>query len=374
MKPSNFKYQLLFIFSISLFSATFAQNQPTSLKEAFKNDFLVGTALGAEHILEKDAKANQLIKKEFNAITPENHMKSMNIHPEWNKYDFFLGDKFVEYGQKNNMYVVGHTLVWHSQLPRFVGKIKSADSLKLFMTDHINTVAGRYAGKINSWDVVNEAIEDDGTFRKSIFYNLLGEDFIKMAFDLAAKADPKAELYYNDYNNEQPAKRKATIQMIKKLKASGTKIDGVGIQGHWSINSLNTKNIEDAIIEYAALGLKVAFTELDLTVLPNPWDLKGADVNQNFENSPKMNPYPKELPDSVQTTLAQKYEELFKVFLKHQDKIDRITFWGVADNHSWLNGWPVRDRTNYPLLFDRNFEPKKAYNSVMNLKKTNPNL
>ncbi len=374
MKPSNFRYLLLGFCSIGVFSATFAQNKSTSLKDAFKNDFLIGTALGAEHILEKDAKANELIKKEFNAITPENHMKSMNIHPEWNRYDFFLGDKFVEYGKKNNMYVVGHTLVWHSQLPRFVGKIKSADSLKLFMTDHINTVAGRYAGKINSWDVVNEAIEDDGTFRKSIFYNLLGENFIKMAFDLAAKADPKAELYYNDYNNEQPAKRKATIEMIKKLKASGTKIDGVGIQGHWSINSLNTKNIDDAIVEYAALGLKVAFTELDLTVLPNPWDLKGADVNQNFENSPKMNPYPKELPDSVQTTLAQKYEELFKIFLKHKDKIDRITFWGVADNHSWLNGWPVRGRTNYPLLFDRNFEPKKAYNSVMNLKKTNPNL
>jgi endo-1,4-beta-xylanase len=376
MRFQNFKHLLFLIFSLNLLSLypSLAQQRPNSLKEAFKNDFFIGTALGAEHILEKDAKANELIKKEFNAITPENHMKSMNIHPEWNRYDFFLGDKFVEYGQKNNMYVVGHTLVWHSQLPRFVGKIKTADSLKLFMSDHINTVAGRYAGKINSWDVVNEAIEDDGTFRKSIFYNLLGEDFIKMAFDLAAKADPKAELYYNDYNNEQPAKRKATIEMIKKLKASGTKIDGVGIQGHWSINSLKLKDIEDAIIEYSALGLKVAFTELDLTVLPNPWDLKGADVNQNFENSPKMNPYPKELPDSVQTTLAQKYEELFKVFLKHQDKIDRITFWGVADNHSWLNGWPVRGRTNYPLLFDRNFEPKKAYNSVMNLKKTNPNL
>ncbi len=376
MRFQNFKNLLFLISSLSFLSvqSLLAQQRLSSLKEAFKNDFLIGTAMGAEHILEKDAKANELIKKEFNAITPENHMKSMNIHPEWNRYDFFLGDKFVEYGQKNNMYVVGHTLVWHSQLPRFVGKIKTADSLKLFMTDHINTVAGRYAGKINSWDVVNEAIEDDGTFRKSIFYNLLGEDFIKMAFDLAAKADPKAELYYNDYNNEQPAKRKATIEMIKKLQASGTKIDGVGIQGHWSINSLKLKDIEDAIVEYSALGLKVAFTELDLTVLPNPWDLKGADVNQNFENSPKMNPYPKELPDSVQTTLAQKYEELFKIFLKHQDKIDRITFWGVADNHSWLNGWPVRGRTNYPLLFDRNFEPKKAYTSVMNLKNTKPNL
>jgi endo-1,4-beta-xylanase len=374
MKRSKLKYLLLALSSLFIFSATTAQQKSSSLKDAFKADFLIGTALGAHHILEKDPKANELIKNQFNAITAENHMKSMNIHPEWNRYDFFLGDKFVEYGQKNNMYIVGHTLIWHSQLPRFVGKIKSADSLKLFMTDHINTVAGRYTGKIDSWDVINEAIEDDGTFRKSIFYKLLGEDFIKMSFDLAAKADPKAELYYNDYNNEQPIKRKATIEMIKKLKASGTKIDGVGIQGHWSINSLKIQDIEDAIVEYAALGLKVAFTELDLTVLPNPWDLKGADVNQNFENNPKMNPYPKELPDSVQTTLAQKYEELFKVFLKHQDKIDRITFWGVADGHSWLNGWPVRGRTNYPLLFDRNFEPKKAYQAVMNLKNTKPNL
>jgi endo-1,4-beta-xylanase len=374
MKRSKLKYLLLALSSLFIFSATTAQQKSSSLKDAFKADFLIGTALGAHHILEKDPKANELIKNQFNAITAENHMKSMNIHPEWDRYDFFLGDKFVEYGQKNNMYIVGHTLIWHSQLPRFVGKIKSADSLKLFMTDHINTVAGRYTGKIDSWDVINEAIEDDGTFRKSIFYKLLGEDFIKMSFDLAAKADPKAELYYNDYNNEQPIKRKATIEMIKKLKASGTKIDGVGIQGHWSINSLKIQDIEDAIVEYAALGLKVAFTELDLTVLPNPWDLKGADVNQNFENNPKMNPYPKELPDSVQTTLAQKYEELFKVFLKHQDKIDRITFWGVADGHSWLNGWPVRGRTNYPLLFDRNFEPKKAYQAVMNLKNTKPNL
>ena len=367
---ASFYYLLVFFLCIGTLS--FSQTKSQTLKDVFKDDFYIGAALGAEHILEKNPKANTLIKTQFNSITPENHMKSMNIHPEWNRYDFFLADKFVEYGQKNNMFIVGHTLIWHSQLSPFANKIKSADSLKLFMNEHINNVAGRYAGKINSWDVVNEAIEDDGSYRKSIFYNLLGEDFIKMAFDLAAKADPKAELYYNDYNNEQPAKRKATIEMVKKLKASGSKIDGVGIQGHWSINSLNTKNIEDAIVEYAALGLKVAFTELDLTVLPNPWDLKGADVNQNYPNSPFMNPYPITLPDSVQNVLAKKYEELFKIFLKHQDKIDRITFWGVNDGHSWLNGWPVRGRTNYPLLFDRNFELKKAYDAVLKLKEYQP--
>ncbi len=352
---------------ISQFSC--AQNvSEAGLKDSYKDNFYIGTVLGAEHILEKNETANQLIVKEFNAITPENHMKAENIHPEKNRYDFFLADKFVELGQKNNMYVVGHTLIWHSQLPQFARKINHPDSLKNFMQEHITQVAGRYAGKINSWDVVNEAIEDNGTFRKSIFYNLLGEDFIKLAFDLAAKADPNAILYYNDYNNEQPAKRKATIEMIKKLQASGTKIDGVGIQGHWSINTLNLKEIEDAIVEYASLGIKVAFTELDLTVLPNPWDLKGADVNQNFPNSPFMNPYPDALPDSVQKVLATKYVELFELFNKHADKIERVTFWGVNDSHSWLNNFPIRGRTNYPLLFDKNYQPKPAYFSVLGLK------
>lgn len=340
----------------------------TTLKTAYQKDFLIGTALGTSHIEERNEAANELIKREFNAITPENIMKSEVIHPEWSRYNFEPADKFVEYGQKNNMYITGHTLVWHSQLPRFVSKINSPDSVRLFMTEHIKTVAGRYAGKINSWDVINEALNEDGTLRKSVFLNKLGEGYLKEAFELAAKADPKAELYYNDYNIEQPAKRKGAIDIIKKLQASGTKIDGVGIQGHWSINTLNLKVIEDAIVEFSQLGIKVAFTELDLTVLPNPWDLKGADVNQNFEGSPKMNPYTAGLPDSVGVVLAQKYEDLFKLFLKHKDKISRVTFWGVNDGHSWLNGFPIRGRTNYPLLFDREYKPKLAYKSVIELK------
>lgn len=356
---------VLFVFS----SVCFAQNKPT-LKEVFNDDFLMGVALGTEHILERNKKANDLILREFNSITPENIMKSEVIHPEWNKYDFTLADKFIEYGKKNNLHIVGHTLVWHSQLPKFVSKIQSADSLRLFMTEHINTVAGRYKGKVNSWDVVNEALEEDGTLRKSVFLKKLGENYIKEAFDLAAKADPTAELYYNDYNIEQPAKRKGAIELIKKLQASGTKIDGVGIQGHWNLKGASLKDIEDSIIEFSQLGIKVAFTELDITVLPNPWDLKGADVNQNFENSPFMNPYPKGLPDSVQVSLANRYHDIFNIFLKHKDKISRITFWGVNDSHSWLNGWPVRGRTNYPLLFDREFNQKPAYDAVINLKKS----
>ena len=368
------KKVILFFSAIVLcalsFNLSFSQTKIQSLKSVYQEDFLIGTALGTEHILEKNEKANLLIKREFNAITPENIMKSQLIHPAVNIYNFDIADKYVEYGQKNKMYVVGHTLVWHSQLPAFVNKIRSADSLRIFMTEHINTVAGRYAGKINSWDVVNEALNEDGTLRKSIFLNKLGEGYIKEAFDLAAKADPNAALYYNDYNIEQPAKRKGAIEIIKKLQASGTKINGVGIQGHWSINNLNLKNIEESIIEFSQLGIKVAFTELDLTVLPNPWDLKGADVNQQFAENPPLNPYKDALPDSIQTVLANRYKDIFKIFLKHRDKISRVTFWGVDDSHSWLNGFPIRNRTNYPLLFDRALEPKKAYQAVLSLKVT----
>ena len=339
----------------------------TSLKEGFKNEFLIGTALNATQIEEKEPNAAALVPQQFNAITPENIMKCEIIHPDWDRYDFDLSDKYVEYGKKHKMFIVGHTLIWHSQLAPFVSKIKSSDSLLLFMTNHINTVAGRYAGKVDSWDVVNEALNEDGTLRNSVFLQKLGDDYIRKAFELAAKAAPNTELYYNDYNIEQPKKRAGAIAMIKKLQTSGTRIDGVGIQGHWRINGLPLEDIENSIIEFSALGLKVSFTELDITVLPNPWDLKGADVNQNFEGSPYMNPYPQGLPDSMQIKLAKCYEDLFKIFIKHQDKIERITFWGVNDGQSWLNGWPIKNRTNYPLLFDRNFKPKLAFEKVMAL-------
>jgi endo-1,4-beta-xylanase len=371
MYSKIFQYSFLMVLSIVQLgcnsTAKFSQ-ESNSLKNAYKNDFLIGTALGTQYILEKDSVANQLIKRQFNSTTPENIMKSEVIHPEKGRYDFNLSDKYVEYGQKNNMYIVGHTLVWHSQLSKFAEKIDNPDSLYQFMADHINTVVGRYAGKINSWDVVNEALNEDGTMRQSIFQKKLGDDYIQKAFELAAKADPKAELYYNDYNIEQPSKRKGAIALIKKLKANGVKINGVGIQGHWSLEKAPLEEIEQSIIEFAALGIKVAITELDITVIPNPWDLKGAEVSQNYEGSPKMNPYPTALPDSVQTQLAKRYEDIFKIFLKHKDKISRVTFWGVNDGHSWLNGWPIKKRTNYPLLFDRKYQQKPAYEAVMKLK------
>ncbi|HMU46698.1 MAG TPA: endo-1,4-beta-xylanase [Chitinophagaceae bacterium] len=341
-------------------------NNIPSLKEVFKKDFLIGTALNSQQIEEKDPTADALIKQQFDAATPENIMKAEIIHPQWDVYNWTLADKLVEYGKKNNIAINAHTLIWHSQMPAFARKINDADSFNTFFANHINTVASRYDGKVLSWDVVNEALNEDGTMRRSPFTKFLGDDFVTEAFRLAQKAAPNTELYYNDYNNEQPQKRAGCIRIIKKIQEAGVRIDGVGIQGHWHLGKVPFKEIEESILEYSALGIKVMFTELDIEVLSR--NFSGADVNQRMDNNPILNPYVNGLPDSVQQQLAADYENLFKLFLKYKDKISRVTFWGVNDGQSWLNGWPVRGRTNYPLLFDREYKPKPAFYSVVGLK------
>jgi endo-1,4-beta-xylanase len=338
-----------------------------SLKDVFKKDFLIGTALNTQQIEEKDPNAALLIPEQFNAATPENIMKAEIIHPQWDQYNFDLADKLVEYAKKENIKVNAHTLIWHSQLPAFMRRIRDADSVRQYMTNHINTVAGRYDGKVYSWDVVNEALNEDGSMRKSIFERLLGDDFVTDAFRLAQKAAPHAQLYYNDYNIEQPEKRAGAIALIKKIQAAGVRIDGVGIQGHWHLNKIPLKDIEESIREFSALGIKVMFTELDIEVLPR--NVQGADVGQRMQSNVQMNPYVNGLPDSVQQQLANDYADLFKLFLKYRENIDRVTFWGVNDGQSWLNGWPVPGRTNYPLLFDREFKPKPAFYKVIEAKK-----
>lgn len=339
-----------------------ANNIP-SLKEVFKNDFGIGTAMNTPQIEERDPKTNALIKEQFNMVTPENIMKAEVIHPQWDVYNFNLADKLVEYGKKNNIKINAHTLIWHSQMPAFARRIQDVDSFKTFFKNHITTVASRYEGKVFSWDVVNEALNEDGTMRRSPFLSKLGDDFVTEAFRLAQAAAPTTELYYNDYNNEQPKKRAGCIALVKKVKDAGVRIDGVGIQGHWHVGRVPFKEIEESILQYAALGVKVMFTELDIEVLPR--NFSGADVNQRMNDDPSMNPYKNGLPDSVQQQLASDYEQLFKLFLKHKDVVTRVTFWGVDDGQSWLNGWPVRGRTNYPLLFDRNLQPKPAFYKVI---------
>lgn len=345
-----------------------ANNLP-ALREVYKKDFAIGTALNNRQVAERDTAAARLVPQQFDAATPENMMKAALLHPEWSRYNFEEADKLVAYAQKHNIKVNAHTLIWHSQLPAFMRRMNSADSVRQFMHDHITTVAGHYDGKVYSWDVVNEALNEDGTMRKSVFQQKLGDDFVVEAFRLAQQAAPHTRLYYNDYNIEQPAKRAGAIALIKKIQAAGVRIDGVGIQGHWSVEHLPLEQIEKSIQEFGALGIEVMFTELDLSVLPNPRGIVGADVNQSATYNDKINPYREGLPDSMQTKLADSYEQLFHLFLQYKDKVSRVTFWGLDDGQSWLNDFPVRGRTNYPLLFDRKYQPKPAFYRVIDAKK-----
>jgi len=362
--------KLSLILSVAaIFLAAKSEAQTPSLRDAFKNDFLIGNAMNTWQIEGKDTAGDRLIKQQFNAVTPENCMKAEIIQPGWDKYNFELADKLVAFAKKNNIKVTAHTLIWHSQTPAFLRGIKDADSIRQYFINHITTVAGRYDGKVYSWDVVNEALNEDGSLRNSIFRQKLGDDYIVEAFRLAQKAAPHTKLYYNDYNIEQPKKRAGVIAIIKKLQAAGVHIDGVGIQGHWHVDNVPMEEIEQSIKEFSALGVKVAFTELDLSVLPNPRGrANSADINQTAEYNAQINPYTKELPDSMQQKLANAYASLFSLFLKYKNNISRVSFWGVNDGQSWLNGFPVRGRTNYPLLFDRQYNPKPAFYKVIETK------
>ncbi len=363
---STISYLLVALVLLNACSVSKQNTAPTdipSLKEVFKNDFLIGTALNISQIQEKDAVAAMLVPQQFNVVTAENVMKSVNMQPRWNDFNFKQADQFVKYATSRNLKIVGHTLVWHSQLPEYMKSMQSADSVRQFVANQITSIAGRYKDKIYSWDVVNEALNEDGSMRQSVFLKTLGYTYVVDAFKQTAVVSPKSELYYNDYNIEQPKKRFGCIALVKEIQAAGVKIDGVGIQGHWHLGKVPFKEIEESIIQYAALGLKVAITELDINVLPTKVD--GADVNTRTKADAASNPYSSGLPDSVQKQLADDYTTLFKLFLKHKDKISRVTFWGVHDGQSWLNGWPIPGRTNYPLLFDRKGNPKPAFYSVI---------
>ena len=353
---------------VSLGVHSTAQQQKT-LKDVFKDDFRVGAALNRRQIFEQDARGAEIVRTHFNSITPENILKWALVHPQPQKYDFAAADRFVEFGEKHGMFIVGHTLVWHNQTPRWVfedeqGKPLGRDALLSRMREHIFTVVGRYKGRINGWDVVNEAVNQDGTMRQSPWFKIIGDDYLAQAFRFAHEADPSAELYYNDYDLELPAKRRGAVELIKKLQTAGVPIAGVGLQNHNQIEWPSVED-EDATIEAVAkLGLKVHITELDVDVLPRTTK-PGADYAVDIAPTPQLNPYTEALSEQAQSALARRYADLFRVYVKHRNVIERVTFWGVADGDSWLNNWPIKGRTNYPLLFDRLGQPKAAFQAIV---------
>lgn len=370
---------LLIINSTGLVNAL-GQSREIVLKDVYKDAFRIGVAVNPAITSGKDKSSQQIVEKHFNSITVENVMKAALINPKPGVYNFGPADEFVAFGEKNMMFIIGHTLVWHNQCPDWfftntAGKPNTKQEQIERLWSHIEVVAGRYKGRVHAWDVVNEVIGEDGNYRPTTWVNAFGsgDTLVKYAFKFAAQYAPGTELYYNDFNEWRPAKRDGIVRMVKMLQKEGIRIDGIGMQCHWGLNYPGTKYIEDAIDAYAACGIKVMITELDVDVLP--LTKEGQIIGQGMsdkqfqleEFKTFLDPYPERLPDSMQTILANRYAELFSIFYKKKDKIDRVTLWGVHDGMSWKNGYPVPNRTNYPLLWDKEIRPKPALKAVLNV-------
>ena len=377
MKIKYLSRILLSVAIILAYGCTLPAKAPveqTTLKEALKGKFFIGTAMNVRQIWEKDTADVDVIKRNFNAIVAENCMKSMYLQPNEGEFNFSDADKFVEFGEQNGMWITGHCLIWHNQLPRWFcvdekGENVTPEILKARMKNHISTVVGRYKGRIHGWDVVNEAILDDGSYRQSKFYEILGEEFIPLAFQYAQEADPDAELYYNDYNEWYPGRQETIVNLIKTLKESGIRIDAVGMQGHLGMDGPSLAEYEEAIQVYANAGVNVTVTEFDLSILPPPRPGIGADLATDIEYQKEFNPYTEGVPEDVTQVWTNRMLDLFQLFLKNQGKVTRVTMWGVTDGGSWKNNFPVRGRTDYPLLFDRNYQAKPVVEEIIKLAK-----
>nr|WP_321450871.1 endo-1,4-beta-xylanase [uncultured Carboxylicivirga sp.] len=370
MKIHSAKTILLSILSLWLFSCQTEEVKEENLKDALRNQFFIGTALNTNQIFGKDSAGVDIIKKHFNSIVAENCMKSEVIHPKEDEYNFTKADRFVQFGEQNNMFIIGHTLIWHSQAPAWFfvndeGNDVSRDVLIERMKKHIHTVVGRYKGRVKGWDVVNEAIEDNGEWRKSKFYTIIGEEYIKLAFQFAHEADPDAELYYNDYSMFHKGRQQGVERLIKMLREDSLRIDAIGMQAHYGLNYPSLSQMDEAISFFSGLGVKVMITELDLSILPSPYETMGANVADRFAYRESMDPYKNGLTDSISQVFNQRYKDFFQLFLKHHEDISRVTLWGVTDADSWKNDWPIKGRTDYPLLFDRNYQAKPIVKEII---------
>ena len=393
-RPFTLTCRGLLLSAIVIHTAT-AADRP-ALKDAYQEHFQVGAAINRTIALNASVQADNvrrnaeqvgkdivLTKEQFNQVSPENDLKWQLIHPREGSdgYDFAPADAFVNFGLSNNMYLVGHTLVWHSQTPRWVfagtnppppeaatnapggpgfgrgfgfsGPRASREELLQRMRDHIHTVVGRYKGKIKAWDVVNEAIADGGTniLRSSPWSEIIGPDFIAKAFQYAYEADPDAILRYNDYGLENPAKRKKLIALIKELQAQKVPVHAIGSQAHVNVGT-SFETMDQALAEMKTLGLPIHITELDVNSAQGGQRNIGADVSANASATQGG------LVDEASRRQADAYAGLFRAFVKHKDAVKLVTFWGVNDAVSWrANG--------RPLPFDGNNQPKPAVDAII---------
>jgi endo-1,4-beta-xylanase len=354
-----------------------AQDRP-ALKDVFTDAFRIGTAVNNAIVSGADPSTRELVLRHFSSITADNAMKAGPINPRPGVFNFGPADAFVAFGEQHGMFIVGHTLVWHNQTPAWFfqdesGRPNTPAAQIERMRRHIETVAGRYKGRVHAWDVVNEVVDNDGSYRPTAWVTAVGngDELVKAAFRFASQYAPGTELYYNDFNAWRPAKRDGIVRMVKMLQAEGIRIDGIGMQGHWGLNYPDAEHIEAAIDAYAALGVKVMITELDVDVLPltREGQIIGSVMSDPQFQLPEfkayLDPYRNGLPEEVERLVTARWAELFRIFYERRDRIDRVTLWGVHDGVSWKNNYPVPGRTNYPLLFRRDRQPRPAFDAVV---------
>jgi endo-1,4-beta-xylanase len=357
----------ILILSMAALSGFGAQPDTTRSLKSAAGEFLIGVGL-SDHIPERPVDW-PLLLSQFNSVTPENCMKPDSVQRTEGQFRFNLSDAFVDFASSNHLQVVGHCLVWakDDRTPAwFYNDGTNAASTELLlarMKTHIDTVVGRYRGRIAMWDVVNEAL-DDGTnyLRDSGWSQASGEDFIVKAFEFAHAADPQALLIYNDYNNELPAKRAKLVRLVRSLRERKVPLHAIGLQGHYEIDRIPFADIEATLVAMRELKVKVVISELDIDVIPRGrWWAHGGKHRDELS---KLDPYPEECPQDILQRQAEQYAQLFALFRRYSDVITRVSFWNLHDGQSWLNDFPWK-RVNHPLLFDRTGRPKPAFNYVI---------
>jgi len=341
-----------------------------SLAQSYAKLFKIGVAINGSVYANRDPAAAALVAAQFNRVTPENELKWQSLERQPGVLDFAQADAFVAYAEQHGMEIHGHALVWHHQVPAWVfqnaaGGQATREQLLERLDQHMSALAQHFGSRVQYWDVVNEALNDDGSLRDTPWRTILGDDYLERVFLMAGKHFPDAKLVYNDFSLEKPAKRAAAVQLVQAFEKHGVRIDAIGTQSHFQLQSPTLEAIEASLSAFAAAGVEVLVSELDVDVLPPAYQNQGADLSLDAELSAQLNPYPDCLPRDVAEQAARRWAELFEVFARHSDHLHSVTLWGVSDKYSWLNNWPVRGRTNYALLFDRELRAKQSWQRVI---------
>jgi endo-1,4-beta-xylanase len=320
------------------------------LKDAWQHAFRVGAAVSGAVLCQRQAR--KIIDRHFSSLTPENAMKFGVIHPEEDRWNWEEADRIADFARRMEIPLRGHTIIWHNQNPEWLFRDRDGGVSKnrLFrrLEDHIAAITGRYNNAVYAWDVLNEVIDvekgsEDG-FRQSEWYKTGGREIYEFAFKTMGGASPGARLFYNDYNNEQGKKLETTIRFLAELLDKGLPLHGVGIQGHWNYKYPDTLTLRDAIERYAALGLEIELTEVDISVYAPD---EGAEAKSFYAK----------MPEDRARQQAERYRDIFRIAADYP-AVKNITTWGIADNHTWLDNFPVPGRKNWPLLFDTKYRYK----------------